>query len=88
MSYTAFSVAAFTPNANPPDAFFPAISPVLSEADLVTRPTLLVTPAASVKLLIGTNRYTLTAGARAADTTHLLPNDYDATTNAKHWFKT
>jgi hypothetical protein len=32
--------------------------------------------------------WTLTAGAQAADGTHVVPVDFDAITNVKHWFKT
>jgi hypothetical protein len=72
--------------------FFPAITRVASETILAQQPTLTITPAASaLVIIIGAETwavYTLTAGAHAGDATHILPLDYHATTNAKHWLIT
>ena len=97
-TWSPFSTAGNAPSTTPPALFFPQLSPVGSVADLQFQPTKLVTPAASeiVFLVPGLAWvfgarfyvYTLTAGAVAADSTHVLPNDYDAATNAKHWFQT
>ena len=72
--------------------FFPQVSPVGSTTDLSLQPTTLVTPAASEVMFIVQGiqwwLYTLTAGAHVADSTHVLPADYDATLNAKTWVLT
>lgn len=87
-----FSITENTPSVALPGVFFPLITLATDETALSQQPTVSIDPAASEKviIIIGNNWkvYTLTAGTATADATHILPLDYDATTNAKHWLVT
>ena len=70
--------------------FFPLLIRVDSTTELSAQPTAGVTPSASLVVFTTIGEYiwqlwTLTAGAHVADETHVLPLDYNASTNAKHW---
>jgi len=75
-----------------PAVFFPVITRVADETELAQQPTASIVPADSGVVIIYTDNewavYTLTAGTATADSTHVLPLDYDASTNAKHWLIT
>lgn len=87
-----FTPPGSTPSTTPPALFWPDQQFYASEAALAIPPTVRITPNASEIAFVGIPTawalYTLTAGAHAADSTHILPGDYDASTNAKHWLKT
>jgi hypothetical protein len=72
--------------------FFPVLGPVVMTSDLAGQPTATITPSdgAVVFVVSGVNwqLWTLTAGTHAADSTHVLPLDYHATLNPKHWVLT
>ena len=92
---TAFTPSGVTPSVSAPPPFFPVQRQFVSTADMNAQPTLLVTPGASVQVIVGTGVsasawkiFTLTAGAHAVDATHFQPDDYNASTNAKHWVQT
>ena len=87
-----FSVAAQVPSTTPPVTFFPGVNGLLSSLDdLKNIPTVGVTPSANVAVetvIAGvTSVWALTAGTDSPDTTHVRPNDYNASTNAKHWLR-
>jgi|GEM_PF-2615406 hypothetical protein len=89
---TAFTPPSFATDTNPPDQFFPGPQFYATTAEMAEQPTVLVTAGATIVVFVGTptawSTYTLTAGAHAADSTHVQPLDYNASTNAKTWVKT
>ena len=72
--------------------FFPSLTKLRAIEDLQAEPTLLITPAAFEVVFVSDGEtwslWVLTAGAVEADETHVLPLDYDADDNAKHWLRT
>ena len=88
---TAFTPSNVTPSTSSPGTFYPINGPLGSVSELSAQPTVGVTPAATIVVEVTnagvTTVWQLTAGTHAADSTHVLPYDYNASTNAKYWLQ-
>ncbi len=87
MSYSAFSVASFTPSSTPPAQFFAPGESFATVAALRAVGTTNLTPGAAIVQKILGVPGVLTAGTHADSpaTGFVRPTDYASSTNEKYW---